>query len=285
MSRLYRVVLFLPDPMRSITLPVAALHGSDDLGPEEGLQVVVADPLPGRCLVGGDAALATLHMILWRLHEAPDLHRLPPTVGPHARLDVPRKIPSGVLHADRWLKQCVLFAPPREAAGEAEEANAFLFPDRCTWAARFFRAFRLTGNVRRRFCPIEHLGANAATMLTTILCPGGDDPTVADVSFYSRSSQGFLLLEPFVLGHPDGARDLDAATRRLCAYRRVRETLGSLLPSLRLIALLLPGEWERQRRAAHAVLSSVADETLTMLDPAQRRRLASLLGEDRARRG
>lgn len=276
----YKVVLFSPDPMRPFVLPVAALLHHDHHG--EGLQVVVADPLPGRSQLGSDEAVATLHLIIRRLYDASDLHRLPPTIGPHARLDSLRQIPGAVARPDHWLQRNVLFQPTGAEFSTHEATPALL--ERRAWAARFFHAFRLDGHVRRRFQPAQHLGPQeTAAVLKGLIegCNDGQDavgdPDAADVSFYGVGPGGLVLLEPLVLGHPGFRADLDAVARLFHAYRGAREASSQPMP-LRLIALLLPGEQERQRRVARQVLGQTADEVLETLDPKQRRRLAEELG-------
>jgi hypothetical protein len=85
MQAAYRVIQFLPNPVRPLRIPFAALVRAG-----ESLDVVTASPLPGVEILGSKESSAVLQLIVERLRGTQDFDRLPGTVGPHATLEPPR---------------------------------------------------------------------------------------------------------------------------------------------------------------------------------------------------
>ncbi len=199
MKAQYRIVHFVPDPFSGYRVPIAALV-------REGERLAVARSLhlPGPDCVGGRVARSTIELILAALNEATTFDQLPPFAGPHALLSDAADVPVAVEDAVEWVRHCVLPRAPEATAGDALPPRT-KEPRRERAGARFFKTWKVSGFVKKRFEPAT-IGAKSA---------------VEPITHYVAGRSDLLLMEPVLGRRSRFAEDLTRISTHFLAWKQL----------------------------------------------------------------
>ncbi|MCP3100301.1 hypothetical protein LZ198_15630 [Myxococcus sp. K15C18031901] len=249
MSAHYRLVQFLPDPFSGARVPIAALVRDAD----RRVQVARAPHVPGPHCVGGKALWVAMQMAIEELDRATRFDMLPPTVGPHVRLDHEVRIPESISNPAHWVQSTVLPQRPPNAEDQLERAPRTRSRDK--QGDGFFRNFRVQEYVRKGFDGSE-LGLNPlSTPQITHWVPGDRD---------------LLLMEPVVFRENLHAELREISTTFLAWQSLFAERIHARVPHL--IAYVLPSAHADVTARTRAILEASRAEVVDVSVPVERMR-------------